>query len=199
MKVVEVLRDGSYAASGRCRQVENAAAQRPTAVVPFGNRAVSVVPAITGCVKSAGIDERPVQKISFGIVRIFICIEYVEDVELTYRKHQAVCRRRAGELIEVGINLLGVAAEIDRLPDEIALQTRVGISRPDLKSLTARKSGYSVCIREAEALIELRTDPQLGTLPQSYADVEDGVPGFAALGFAGQTICAGIGLSLIHI
>ena len=47
--------------------------------------------------------------------------------KLSDRQHEAIRRARAGELVDVGVDLLNFAAEIDGLPEESALHAHVGV------------------------------------------------------------------------
>ena len=75
------------------------------------------------------------------------------------RYDKAVGRLAPGKLIDAGINLLRLAAKIDGLTDECALQSRIGIGKADLISFTARKSGDSERVANAEPLIDFRVQP----------------------------------------
>src|ERR1700728_112670 len=121
---IEIAAEGTYSAGRRCREIEDAAAQRPAALIPFGGRAIREAQGVGRIVERAGIDQRPVEEIGFGIVRIFVGVEYVDDRELPDGEHEAVRRLRAGELIDVGGDLLGVAAEIAGLAHEKTLAAR---------------------------------------------------------------------------
>jgi hypothetical protein len=124
---VEGAAMGTAAARGSLRQVEDAGAQRPGALVPLGGRSVGVAPAVAGIVERAGVDQRPVQKVGLRTVGIFVGIEDVDDGELSDRQNQAVLRARPGELADIGVDLLNFAAEIDGLPEEYALHARVRV------------------------------------------------------------------------
>ena len=69
-------------AVGDDREIEQSAAYRPASLIPFGSSAISIGPGIGGIIEGAGIDDRPIQEIVAGIVRIFVVIEYVDDGEL---------------------------------------------------------------------------------------------------------------------
>jgi hypothetical protein len=66
---------------------------------------------------------------------------------------------RPSELVEIRSNLLGVAAEIDRLPDEDALQAQIRGRGTDLVGLPVGKSRDAMSRGKPEALIDLRIDP----------------------------------------
>ena len=114
------------------------------ALIPFGGRAVGVAPGVAGIIECAGIDERPVQEVGLRIVGVFVGVEKIDDGEFADRQHQAVLRHRTGELVDVGVNLLRFAAEVDGLADEIALHARVRIIRAELVGLAARETGDAV-------------------------------------------------------
>lgn len=84
----------------------------------------------------------------------FAYLDHVAD-----RQHQAVGRLQTGELTDVGVHLLGFAAEIDGLPNDMALDARVGVGEAEPVQVGARKSGHAVRVRETEALIDLGLDP----------------------------------------
>jgi len=56
---VEIDAVGTPPAGWGFRQVEEAAAQRPTALIPFGRRTVGVSPAVGGVVERTVLDVRP--------------------------------------------------------------------------------------------------------------------------------------------
>src|SRR6202030_2698160 len=87
----------------------------------------------------------------------------------------------AGELILVGIDLLGFAAEIDGLAHEGALHPRIGYRGADLERSAARKAGDALGVAQANTLIDFGIDPELGAPPQFCADEIHGVPALAAL------------------
>ena len=124
---VEHAAVGTDAPGGRRRKVEDAGAQGPGALVPLGGRAVGVAPAVAGIIEGAGVDQRPVQKVGLGAVGIFVGIEEVDDGELSDRQHEAVRRARAGELAEIGVDFLDLAAEIDSLPEKPAVHADIWV------------------------------------------------------------------------
>ena len=111
---------------------------------------------------------------------IFDGVEYVGNAELADREDQPVGRLLAGELIDVGIHLLGGAAEVDGLADEGTGHPHIGIVAADLVGFAARKSREAEGVAEPEALVDLRIDPQFRALPQLQSGIERGVPGLAA-------------------
>ena len=74
---------------------------------------------------------------------------------------------RTGELIEVGVDFLVVAAEIDGLPDEGPLNARIRNRGADLECGPARKAGDAFGIAQPETLVDLRIDPEFGAVPQA--------------------------------
>jgi hypothetical protein len=53
-------------------------------------------------------------------------VEYVGNREAADGEYEPVGRARAGELVGVGVDLLGLAAEIDGLPQEPTLDAGIG-------------------------------------------------------------------------
>jgi len=88
---------------------------------------------------------------------------------------------RARELVGAGLDLLGGSAERDRVAHEEARNARVRIRVADLVGLSARETGHAKRVAQAEALIDLGIDPQLGSRPQPDAKIGGGVPGLARL------------------
>ena len=163
------------------RQVEQARAHCPKAPIPFDGCAIGIAPRVRGVIEGAGIDDRPVHEVGAGIVRIFVGVENIADAKLADRDDDPVRGLRARELVDVGIDLLLFAAEIDRLPDEHAGNPCVGNRLADLVGFAAWKSGDAERAAQPEALVDLRIDPELRALPQLRARVKCHVPGFASL------------------
>ena len=90
---------------------------------------------------------------------VFVVVEDVGNAEFPDRNHQAVGCLAAGKLIDAGIHFLRFAAEIDRLTDECALQSRIGIGESDLVGFTARESGDAKRVAKAKPLIDFRIEP----------------------------------------
>ena len=99
-------------------------------------------------------------------------LEEVDDAKPADRQHQPVRTARARELIEVGIDLLAVATEIDGLAQKGALNTRIGIRRTELVGFGTQKACNAVRIAQAESLIDLGVGPELGAPPQPHAGRE---------------------------
>ena len=135
---------------GKDRQIEHAAAQGPVPLVPLGGGAKRIAPRLGGVIEGAGVDDRPVQKIIAWIVGVFVVVEDVGDAKFSDRYDKAVGRLAPGKLVNAGVNLLRLAAKIDGLTDESTLQSRVGIGKADLISFTARVTGNSERVANAE-------------------------------------------------
>ena len=112
---------------------------------------------------------------------------------LTGRKDEAVRRLRAGELVRVGLDFLALAAEIDGLAHEIALEARVRRCGAELVGFAVGIPGEAVRIADAEALVDLRVDPQFRASPQTKTGIERGVGNLAGLAAMRQAV-----LSLIE-
>ena len=166
-RVIETVSGSVHAAAGRRRrQIEHTCAQGKDALIPFGRRAIGVTPGVAGIVERAGIDQRPVHEIGLGIVGIFVGIEYVDDGELADPQDQTVRCIRLRKQVDVGVDLLRLAAEVDGLPDEIALRARVRIVEAELVGFAAREAGYAVRVAKTMALIDLGVEPEFRALPQ---------------------------------
>ena len=109
---VEPVGQRADPAGGRRPEVEYLGAQRPAIHIPLARRAVAVASTVARIVEGAGVDERPAQEICLRIVGIFVGIEDVDDRELAEREHQPVRRLRAGEPVEIGVHVLGLAAPL---------------------------------------------------------------------------------------
>ena len=93
-------------------------------------------------------------------MRIFVGVEDVGDAEFPHRDDKAVGGLAPGKLIDAGIYLLRLAAEIDSLADECPVNAHVGIIGSYLVSFRARKPGDAERPAEPEPLIKLRIDPE---------------------------------------
>lgn len=161
---------------GDGREIEYAAPEGPVALVPFDGGAVGEAPGVGRVVERAGVNQRPVHKILARIVRILIGVEHVRDRELSDGQDQAIGSLRAGELVDVGIDLLGLSAEIERLAEEGARNAGVGRCAPYLVSFAAREAGHAKGRAQTEALVDLRIGPELSASPGPKAGVEGHVP-----------------------
>ena len=157
-------------AGGGCRHVEYAGTESEDALVPFGGCAVGGGPTIAAKIKRTGVDNRPVQEIGLRVVGVFVGVEYVGDKISAHSQNQTVLSIRLRKQVDVGIDLLCLAAEIDRLSDEIAVRARVWIVEAKLVGLAAREPGDAVGVCKTVALINLWIDPKLGSLPQPQAE-----------------------------
>jgi hypothetical protein len=61
------------------RRIEHARAQSPLTFVPFDGTAVGKRPRIGGIIEGSGIDQRPIEEIVAGIVRVLVRIEDIDD------------------------------------------------------------------------------------------------------------------------
>ena len=122
---------GRGVATGRpVGKIEDAGPNRPAPGVPLRCGAISVAPAVAGIVEGTGVDRRLAEEIDLGVVGIFVGVEDIDDAKPPNREHQAIGRARAGELIEVIIDMLDVATKVDGLTKE--LHAGVGIGSPSL-------------------------------------------------------------------
>ena len=202
--VIETVSGRIHAATGRRRrQIEHAGAQREDALVPLGGSAVGVAPGIARIVERAGIDQRPVHEIGLRIVRVFVGVEHVDNGELADPEDQAVRRIRLRKQVDVGVGLLRLAAEVDRLPNEIALRARVRIVEAELVGFAAREAGYAVRVAKTMALIDLGVEPEFRALPQPDAGEQREVERFPRVACRRKTILAqkwrsDVGVALVH-
>jgi hypothetical protein len=89
-------------------------------------------------------------------VRVSIGVEDVDHGEFADRENHAIAGLRARELIQIRLELLQFAAEIDRLAEEGTLHQPIGMCLADLVGLAARITRDTEGIAEAEALIDFR-------------------------------------------
>ena len=152
-----------FRAVGDDRQIERATAQRPGALIPFHGSSERKSPGFRGIVESAGIDDRPVQKIGARIVRVSVGVEDV-GAEFSDREDQPIGRRAACKLVDSRIHFLRLTAEVDRLSDEGTLHAGVGIVRACLVRFTAGKTGNAERPAQSKTLVDFRIDPGFGTV-----------------------------------
>ena len=129
------------------------------------------------------------------IVRVFVGVEYVDDGDLADSQDHAVRGLRATELIEVGIDLLDFAAEVDGLAEECPCHAVVRVGLPKLVGFTAEIPGNAEAVTKAEALIDLRIEPDLRPLPGTKSEIDRGIDGFPAVRVRREALRAGIGRS----
>ena len=98
-------------------------------------------------------------------MRVFVVVEYIRDGEFADREYETVRGLRAAKLVRRGIDFLVVAAEISGLPDERARHACIGNQFADFISFAAGKARNAERRTQAEALIDLGIDPQLGAVP----------------------------------
>src|SRR5207302_7000601 len=101
--------------------------------------------------------------------------------EFSERDNQAIRRVRFGKLIEGGIGLLCLAAQIDRLAQKHLLQPRIRDRSADLESCAGRETGDTLGRAQTKALIDFRVEPDFGALPEFDAQTQRRVPALAAL------------------
>src|SRR5215470_3310778 len=89
--------------------IEETAASGPVALVPFHGRAIIVAPSVAGVIERAGINQCPVHEVAARIVRVFIAIEDIRDVEFSNSNYEAVSCLLSCEPVEVGVDIFALA------------------------------------------------------------------------------------------
>jgi len=112
-------------------------------------------------------------------VSVFDGVEHVRNAEFPGREDQSIGGLLPGELVDVGFQLLACAAEVDGLADEGAGDPHIGIVGADLVGFPARKARDADGVRESEALVDFRVEPQFCALPKLQPGIKGGVPGLA--------------------
>ena len=100
---------------------------------------------------------------------------------MAHRQHQPIGGAHSLELSEIVVDVFGLAAEIDGLPQEGALQPRIGCGRTELVGFRARKAGDAVGIVQTKALVDFWIGPEFRALPQLDAGGERDVEGLLGL------------------
>src|SRR5208282_4510069 len=162
-------------------QVEHAGTQSPGALIPLGGGTRRVAPGVRRIVEGPRIDGGPVQEIAARVVRVLIDVEDVGHAEFADREHPAVHASITSQPIGGCIHGFAIARKIDRVAYEETLQPQIRLIFPDLVRPAARKTCYPERVIETKALIDLRTDPDLGTVPQPCAHGEGGISRLGAL------------------
>src|SRR6516162_7966224 len=122
------------------------------------------------------------KKIVARIVRIFIGVEDVDDGVFADREHQAVGGLGAAELVQVGLELFSLAAQIDRLAEEPSLNQKIGIRLAYFIGFAAGISRRAKGVAEPEPLVDLRIDPDFGARPRPDTGIERYIDCFPAVG-----------------
>ena len=120
-------------------------------MIPLCRRADRIGPGVCRVVERSGVEDGPVQEIAARIVGVFVGIEDIDRAEFSDRDDQPVRGLRSGKLVESSIDFLDLATEVDGLPQERAVQTRVGISGADLVGFAAREIPQRRPIRSGQS------------------------------------------------
>ena len=121
------------------REIEQAAAQGPVALVPLGGGAVGIAPGVGGIIERCGVDERPIHEIVARIVRIFVGVEDIDNTEsLPTVRTSRLAVWLPANWSDAGIHFLRFPAQIDRLANESARQSRIGIGLSDFVGFSTR-------------------------------------------------------------
>src|SRR5262249_30067632 len=168
-------------AAGNDGQNEEAAADGPVALMPFHGRAIVVTPCITRVVERAGVYQRPIHEVAARIMRVFIIVEDIGDVEFSNCNDHPVSGLLPREPVDVIVDFFAFAAEVYGLPHEHALNSSVGEGRDELVGFAAGKARYAERTAEPKALLNFRIDPEFRARPELQPGVEREIPGFATL------------------
>ena len=120
----------------------------------------------------------------------------VEDVahrDLAQGQHHPVRRLGAAQHVLVRIDLRGVPAQIEGLAQEQPVRDQIREVVADLVGLAAGKAGDPQGVAEAEALIDLRIDPDLGPGPRADPRIEGDVGGLPPAGGGVEAVGPAIG------
>ena len=142
-------------------QVEQALPEHPVSLVQLQRQARRVAPGVRRIVEGPRVDDRPVHEIMTRVVGVGVGVEHVDDGKLAQGDDDMVGGLGAAELVQVGVDLLALAAEVDDLAHEQALQTVVGPGRADLVGLPAREARDPGGVGKPEALVDLGIGPEL--------------------------------------
>src|SRR5262249_5897282 len=106
-------------------------------------------------------------------------VENVGDAEFSDGQDQTIAGLRTAHLVDAGLDLISVAAEIDNLADKGARYPEIRIGVADFIGFAAGESRNAQRVAQSKALIDLRVDPELGAFPQPPPDISRHVPGLA--------------------
>jgi hypothetical protein len=138
---------------------------------PFSCGANRVSPRVRRIVECRGVDDGPVQEINPGIVRIAVGVEDIDRRELADGYGHVVGRLCSPELIGARAERPGLAAKVETLPEEEAVQTEVRLCLADLVGFPTREAGYTEGGVKTEALVDLGIDAKRAAIPKPDAQV----------------------------
>src|SRR5215510_893300 len=161
--------------------IEETAANAPVALVPFHGGAIIVAPSVAGVIERAGVYQCPVHEVATRIVRVFVGIEDISDVEFSNSDNQPVGSLLPRKPVDVCVDVLALAPKIYCLPHEHALHASVREGGAEFVGFTTRKACYAERAAEPKALFNFRVDPEFGARPELQSRIERDVPGFATL------------------
>ena len=187
------------------RLQEAACARSPAelAVDVFQRDAPVVATRIGGVVERRARHERPVQELRARIVRILHTVKYIQHRHVAHRQHYTALVDHIGKLIEVGVDLFGIAAQAPGLAQEStgAVQRRVGARH--LRQLSVGRATQAVQLGECLTHDDFRVEVELGALPQPHTQIERSAERVADRAVASQAVVAAVrrlerGLGLPH-
>ncbi len=181
-----------HRAVGHVREIEQSRAHCPPVLIPLDGAAIGVTPGIGGVVERGEIGERPIEKIVARIAGVSGVVEHVGHREFSEGDDNAIAGLAPAKLVQVGVDVLDVAAEVDGLAEEEARQLGIGRRLADLVGLTARKAGNAERIAEPETLVELAIDPGLAAVPQPSTEIDCDVRRLVAAAPRIETVGAAI-------
>ena len=114
-------------------------------------------------------------------MRVLVGIKNVDDREFSDSNHDAIGGQAIGKLVQAGIEVRGIAPQIDRLAKEDARNAGIRIGGADLVRFTAEVAGDPKGIAETEPLIDLGIDPNFGAVPGAEAPIKGDIEGLPGL------------------
>jgi hypothetical protein len=99
-------------------------------------------------------------------------VEDVDDRIFADGEHQAVGSLSTAELVQIGLELFRLAAQIYCLAEEPALDQNVRVGLTEFVGLAAGISCHTKGVAESEPLVDLRIDPDFAARPRPDAGIE---------------------------
>ena len=178
---------------GNAGKIEKTCPQGPPILGPFARHAIAVTPGVRRVIERARIDQRPIEEIAFGVVRIGVGVENIGGRYFPRREDQIVRRPRTAQLIGAGLDIFHLAAQIETLTEEQPLQPEIGTGLAHLIGLATGKARRADRVAEAKALVDLGIGIGLSALPKPHPRIQRQIDGLPARAFRVHAVGTEIG------
>ena len=170
-----------------------AAADRPPAFRQVGEDAPGVAARVGRVVVGARGEQRPVEELGGGVVRVAVAVDHVDDREAADGDGEEVAVTRSRQLVGTALVLDLAATEAEGLADGQARDVDDGSRIAYPIDDAVGEGRHAARLAEASAAGHLGVEEQLGPAPQAQVRVERGHEGRGGLGLGVQAVGSAVG------